>query len=68
MYILRAVRARYQFCVQLLSMLAFMNEHRAERVVIGVYIISLSLALPYNVLEMICVIATPFMHEISSSG
>jgi hypothetical protein len=45
---------RYQFRIQSLSMLAtFMNEHRAERVIIGVRINSLSLALPYNILEMI---------------
>jgi hypothetical protein len=43
-----------------------MNEHRAERVAIGVHIISPSLTLPYNILEVLCVMATYFMREISS--
>ncbi|KAG2750154.1 hypothetical protein P692DRAFT_20833879, partial [Suillus brevipes Sb2] len=45
----------------------FMNEHCAERAVIGVCIISLSLALPYNILEMVCMISTPFMRGSSSA-
>ncbi|KAG2750160.1 hypothetical protein P692DRAFT_20532997 [Suillus brevipes Sb2] len=62
MYTACSMCLRYQFRVQLLSLfVTFVNEHCAERVIIGVHIISLSLALLYDILEMVCIISTPFM-------
>jgi hypothetical protein len=42
----------------------FMNERRSERVVVGVHSIPLSLDLLYNILETVCIIATPSCVEV----